>query len=296
MCQRLNPSLHSDACTLAPGNLLFGQPTNPSTIVNGSIIIFRPYPAAPNYLVAHRVIKIIPASNSNYNQITFWTEGDANGVPDGWDQPSGGIPGSQIVAIYQHTLPPPESPTARHDTHAYSSVGDSQSKIFTIRVNATDNNLLASSQTVFETVFDQPPVLNIINLSHVAAITGQIVIVSFSAIDSDGTVSSITVNWGDGSPPNLLAASTTSDTHSYNRAGSFTIVITAIDNSGSTSQVSTLPLTVTSPSAPASPAPRILGLVPIEFYTLIGIIATIIVAGTILAFRRVRTPLNSPGS
>ncbi len=72
MCQRLNPALRTNACTLE-----------------------------------NRVIKIYPPSSSTYGQYTFWTEGDANGVQDGWDQPNGGIPGSQVVGVYQATIPIP---------------------------------------------------------------------------------------------------------------------------------------------------------------------------------------------
>jgi len=55
----------------------------------------------------HRVVKVYQPSQSTYNQYTFWTEGDANGVQDGWDQPNGGIPGSQVVGVYQATIPIP---------------------------------------------------------------------------------------------------------------------------------------------------------------------------------------------
>lgn len=289
MCQRLNPSLNSDLCTLAPGDLLFSRSADPASIVNGSIIIFRPYPATPDYLVAHRVIKIIQATDSIYNQITFWTEGDANAVPDGWDQANGGIPASQVVSLYQYTLPPPETPPARHDTHTYSSLGDLQSKTYTIRVNATDNNGLVSFQTFPETIVDQPPVLTINQLSPTATNTGQTVTISFSATDPDGTISSFTINWGDGSAPDMLSATSTSDTHSYAKPGSFTIIITATDNSGSSSQLPTSPFVVDNPSSPTSPA-AILGLTPIEFYSLIGVIATIIAVATIFGFRRARKP------
>jgi hypothetical protein len=53
------------------------------------------------------VINVYQPSTSIYNQYTFWTEGDANGVADGWDQPNGGIPGSQVVGVYQATIPIP---------------------------------------------------------------------------------------------------------------------------------------------------------------------------------------------
>lgn len=107
MCQRLNPVLHSNACTLEIGALIVIRGQDPATISNGTIIIFRPYPATPDYLVVHRVIKVYSPSNSSYNEYTFWTEGDANGVQDGWDQVNGGIPASQVVGVYQATIPIP---------------------------------------------------------------------------------------------------------------------------------------------------------------------------------------------
>jgi len=107
MCQRLNPALHTNACTLELGALIVIRGQDPVTITNGTIIIFRPYPATPDYLVVHRVIRIYSPSTSTYGQYTFWTEGDANGVQDGWDQPNGGIPGSQVVGVYQATIPIP---------------------------------------------------------------------------------------------------------------------------------------------------------------------------------------------
>jgi len=107
MCQRLNSALHTNACTLEIGALIVIRGQDPATITNGTIIIFRPYPATPDYLVVHRVIKVYSPSTSIYNQYTFWTEGDANGVEDGWDQTSGGIPGSQVVGVYQATIPIP---------------------------------------------------------------------------------------------------------------------------------------------------------------------------------------------
>lgn len=107
MCQRLNPTLHDSACTLEIGALIVIRGENPATITNGTIIIFRPYPGTPDYLVVHRVIRVYSPSTSVYNQYTFWTEGDANGVQDGWDQTNVGIPGSQVVGVYQATIPIP---------------------------------------------------------------------------------------------------------------------------------------------------------------------------------------------
>src|SRR5439155_3091019 len=229
--------------------------------------------------------KIISPADSVYNQITFWTEGDANAIPDVWDLANAGIPASQVLAVYQYTLPPPTTLSARYDTHIYLSVADLQSQTFTIRVNATDDSGLAIFRTASETIIDQPPVLNLSGPSPAPA-AGQIVTISLSASDPDGTVSSISVNWGDGSSLDTLSSSATSDTHSYNRAGSFIITVTATDSSGSSSHLSSLPFAVTAPSTPAVPPATILGLVPAAFYTLITIVVATIGASTFLVLRR----------
>src|SRR5438034_8048583 len=115
MCQRLNPNLNSNACTLAQGDLLFNRPEDPATITNGSIIIFRPYPATPSYLVAHRVVKIISLTDSCYNQINIWTEVDVNAVPDGRVLANAEIPATEVLAIYHFTLSPITTLPTQHD-------------------------------------------------------------------------------------------------------------------------------------------------------------------------------------
>jgi len=111
MCQRLNPTLHTDACTLEIGALIVIRGEDPATISNGTIIIFRPFPSTPDYLVVHRVMKIVPSSSSPDGQYDFFTRGDANpysvGVYDSWSGPGGSVPGSQIVGVYQATIPIP---------------------------------------------------------------------------------------------------------------------------------------------------------------------------------------------
>jgi hypothetical protein len=124
MCQRLsNPTINE--CTLPIGALIVIRGQDPSTIIasnittpgvvpNGSIIVFREYPqynTDPNYLVVHRVIKV----NHTPQGYFFETRGDANGFPgacncdngnDEWDA-SGGIPASNVVGVYQYTIPIP---------------------------------------------------------------------------------------------------------------------------------------------------------------------------------------------
>jgi signal peptidase I len=111
MCQRLNPTLHNSACTLEIGALIVIRGVDPNTISNGTIIIFRPNPNTPDYLVVHRVVKVFPANQNT--PVSFWTEGDANGALDGWDNPTywsnvtQGVPGNLVVGVYQLTIPIP---------------------------------------------------------------------------------------------------------------------------------------------------------------------------------------------
>jgi PKD repeat protein len=133
------------------------------------------------------------------------------------------------------TTPDSLSGTATSDTHAYASTGSVKSQIFTITVTAT-NSAGPGSGTTTETVNDQPPTVSISSISPNPVNTGVLVTVSFTATDPDGTISSISVNWGDTTTPDTLAGTATSDTHTYTSAGSFTITVTATDNSGSTGQ------------------------------------------------------------
>jgi hypothetical protein len=150
MCQRVNPSLNSNNCTIPQNSLVLAQAQkDPSAIVNGSIIIFRPYPQDPAYLVMHRIIKVIPPSNS-CGPHTFWTQGDANAAPDFWDY-TGGITSTQVIGVYKFTLTP-TGPGERYDTHAYPDQGSTPSKSYTIVVNATDENDSHAQTSISETI------------------------------------------------------------------------------------------------------------------------------------------------
>src|SRR3989475_4994693 len=106
-----HPELHSTACTLAVGALIVIRGEDSATISNGTIIIFRPSLSTPDYLVVHRVVKIVSPSSSPDGQYDFFTRGDANvyaiGGYDFWSGPGGSVPGSQVVGVYQATIPIP---------------------------------------------------------------------------------------------------------------------------------------------------------------------------------------------
>ncbi len=139
------------------------------------------------------------------------------------------------------------SGSATSASHVYSSTGSFKSQTFTITVTVTDNSGNTGQRTSSVIVNDQPPVVTISNISPNPANAGQVVTLIITATDPDGTVSSISVNWGDGTTPDVLSGTATSDTHSYSQTGTFTISINGTDNSGSTGQA-TGALTVTVPA------------------------------------------------
>jgi len=138
---------------------------------------------------------------------------------------------------------------ATSDTHTYASTGNLGSKSFTITVTATDNSGSTGTAVTSETINDRPPIVTVTNVSPNPANTGQLVTVTFMATDVDGTISSVTINWGDGSSPDILTGTATTDTHTYASANTFTITVTATDDSGSTGQ-GTGSVTVQTPVSP----------------------------------------------
>jgi signal peptidase I len=108
-------------CVLPVGALVVIRGQDPHTILpgpppSGNIIVFHVPTEGPDFLVIHRVIQIILA-NQSQNGYFFITRGDANGVNDSWDTPGpgnpwpnnpyGGVPASQVVGVYQYTIPIP---------------------------------------------------------------------------------------------------------------------------------------------------------------------------------------------
>ncbi len=130
---------------------------------------------------------------------------------------------------------------ATTDTHSYSSTGSATSQVFTITITITDNSGSTGSTSSQVTINDRPPSVTFTPSSTLIA-TGENVTLTISAADSDGTISSKQVNWGDGTIDSLSATATT-DTHYYASTGSstsntMTITVSATDNSGSISSYS----------------------------------------------------------
>lgn len=96
-------------CVLPIGSLIVIRGQDPSTISVGDIIVFREL-GDPNFLIVHRVLQVVPPqSDTNYpGQYAFITHGDAN--PQGSNE--GPNPSSNVIGVYQFTIPIPYLGTA----------------------------------------------------------------------------------------------------------------------------------------------------------------------------------------
>jgi PKD repeat protein len=178
------------------------------------------------------------------------------------------------------------SGTATSDTHSYGSTDTSTSKSFTITVNATDNSGSTGKYSSPVTVSDRPPVIITFTSSPASVLTGQTVTVSITSSDPDGTISSTTVDWGDGTIDPLPGAPQR-DTHQYTSTGSassktFVIAMTVKDNSGSTSAKSTSTVSVQASSQSSSGNLSL----PLYYFAILAAVVAVLLVGGFVAFRR----------
>jgi len=168
------------------------------------------------------------------------------------------------------------------DSHSYSLANGIPSATYTITVTVHDNSGSTSSATPSITVTDQPPVITWTPPSA-SGTSGQAVTVTFSSSDPDGTVTGVTVNWGDGKV-DTIAPGTTTDSHTYSLASSspsatYTVTITAVDNNGSTkTATSTIAIQPNQPSSNVS--------FPLYYFGILAALIATLLIGTFLAFRR----------
>jgi len=117
-------------------------------------------------------------------------------------------------------------------SHSYGLAGD-----YTITLVVTDNATLTASTSQTVHITDRPLIVSL-TPSTTNSPTGTLISLEISASDPDGTVSTITVSWGDGTT-HTLTGNATSDSHSYALAGTYTVAVNATDNAGFTATAST---------------------------------------------------------
>ncbi len=112
--------------------------------------------------------------------------------------------------------------------HSFAKAGQ-----YTVTLTVTDDNGLTGSQTSAKTIDDQPPSVTFTE-DKTSALTGETISLTITSSDVDGTVTGTQVDWGDGTVNNLAGAAS-NDSHSYSKAGSFTVTVTVTDDAGLTS-------------------------------------------------------------
>ncbi len=118
--------------------------------------------------------------------------------------------------------------SATSATHTFTAAGAK-----TITVTATDTNTASATATQAVTVNLSQPTVSA--SGSATANTGVSYNLSITAAPAAGsTLSSLTVNWGDGSAVQTLATNATSATHTFTAAGTPTITVTATDTNTAT--------------------------------------------------------------
>jgi len=168
-------------------------------------------------------------------------------------------------------------------SHSFSLSGT-----FTITLTVTDNIGLTASSSVQVTITDRPPTVSFVP-STTTPSSGQLVTVSITATDPDGSVTRITVDWGDGTV-HTLNVTATSDSHTYSSTGltspkTYTVKVSATDDKGLITNATTSSVTV---PAASSSSPNGNGLIslPLYYFGILAVLIAALLIGGFLAFRR----------
>ncbi len=166
-------------------------------------------------------------------------------------------------------------------THSYSTAGT-----FTVALTVTDNSGSTATTTSQVTITDRPPVVSF-NASPTNPTSGQRVTLSITASDPDGSVTSIRVDWGDGTVDSV-SGNTTSDSHTYTSTSSaakaYTITVTATDSGSQTGT----PATSTVSVQPTSTGGNGNISLPLYYFGILAAAIAAMLIGGFVAFRRHR--------
>jgi hypothetical protein len=163
-------------------------------------------------------------------------------------------------------------------THSYSVAGS-----YAAKLNVTDNSGSTQVSTQTVTITDRPPTVTLAQ-SVTTATPGQAVIITISASDPDGTIANATINWGDGTKDTITGTPTT-DSHAYSLANGapsviYTVTVTIYDNSGSTSSMTSKPITLQQVQSSSNVS------FPLYYFGILAALIATLLIGTFVAFRR----------
>ncbi len=106
---------------------------------------------------------------------------------------------------------------------------------FTFTCTAVDSSSQSTSLSTSFSASSDAPLVSILYPDEGASLVGAYITVQWDALDPDGTITSITVDCdGDGTPEATLPGTSTSYTCSYSADGSYTVTVTATDDTGLT--------------------------------------------------------------
>ncbi|OLD05123.1 MAG: hypothetical protein AUJ07_02150 [Crenarchaeota archaeon 13_1_40CM_3_53_5] len=164
-------------------------------------------------------------------------------------------------------------------THAFSLAGT-----YHVKLNVTDDAGLKDTLMINVIVATphQPPVVTV-TLPTTTIHAGTTTTIQLSATATTGTITTIKINWGDGTNEETLAATATSASHTYANPGNYSITVTATDDSGATTPKSaTLTIEAAAQPPPQNNSTLILGIAAVSLVA--------ILAAALVMLRRRRKP------
>ena len=134
--------------------------------------------------------------------------------------------------------------TGATPTHAYSAAG-----VYTVTLTVTDNDGLTASATTTATIVVPAPPVADAGGPYSADVGIAILFDGSASMDPDGTIVSYTWDFGDGTTGSGQQA-----LHAYGVPGTYTVVLTVVDNDG-LSDTATATATIIDPTPPPPPPP-----------------------------------------
>jgi PKD repeat protein len=162
-------------------------------------------------------------------------EGTPAGAPSGLTLTGSGSSPSGLALTYEWDLNYDGvtfHPMATGASVPFSAVGLDGPSTRTVALRVTDSSNGSTIATATVSILNVPPTLSASGDAQV--FTGSTYTLNLASSDPGlDTISSWTINWGDGGPAQLVSGNPASITHSYSKAGHYTITTGATDEDGS---------------------------------------------------------------